>query len=216
MIKKASSAIAVVVCTLGVLAAIGYYVKSRAVQSERSIRYHPVTPLPELNECKSDSKECKLNWKALYNFRAKTNAFAISVNFSRKAYRVGEQMHLTVNAEKDGKVWILYVDPNDVVSQLVPNSEVKDNRIKAGVDRTFPGNGARWSIEAEPPIGNSIFAVIVTTEDAKPGDILAGTSTSIEHIFKQTNTKGLISAVGLVEKNTTWALVRKLVIVEAQ
>ena len=143
------------------------------------------------------------NWDALYKLDEKKADFDIKIKL-KKSYLLGDNMKLSVTSPKEGKLWIVYVDPNDKVSVMFPNKMAKDNSITANKALNIPSDDS-WAIEAVEPLGHSLIAFIVTTGDGELTDV-----------FKQSETKGISKALRLVEATPAWAMEKHVVEVKAK
>lgn len=143
------------------------------------------------------------NWDALYKLDEKKADFDIKIKL-KKSYSLGDNMELSVTSPKTGKLWIVYVDPNDKVSVMFPNEMAKNNSITANKSLSIPSDDS-WAIEAVEPIGQSLIAFIVTTGDGELADV-----------FKQAETKGISKALRLVEATPAWAMEKHVVEVKAK
>ena len=110
-------------------------------------------------------------WDALHNLETPENTFDVSVKGDGKA-AVGEELAFKVKSEKQGRLWVVQVDPDDHRTVLFPNDMASDNRIPAGETVYIPPKGAGWTIEATEPAGRSVIAFIVTTGDLDLYDVM--------------------------------------------
>jgi len=138
------------------------------------------------------------NWDALYKLDEKKSSFDIHIKL-KKSYLLGDEMTLSVTSPKEGKLWVVYVDPNDKVSLMYPNPMVTDNTIKASNKLTIPADNS-WAVEAVEPLGHSLIAFIVTTGD---GDLM--------DVFKSSESKGISKAIRLVEATPAWSMEKHVV-----
>lgn len=102
------------------------------------------------------------NWAALNALRAPGNSFPVSVR-GETNLKLGENLRFLVKSAKEGKLWVVQVDPKDRISILVPNSHLRDNKIPANKAIAIPSDGSAFSIQATEPKGKSILCFIVTT-----------------------------------------------------
>lgn len=138
------------------------------------------------------------NWDALYKLDEKKSSFDIRVKL-KKNYLLGDNMKLSVTSPKTGKLWVVYVDPNDKVSLMYPNPMAPDNTIKANKALSIPADDS-WSVEAVEPLGHSLIAFIVTTGN---GDLM--------DVFKESESKGISKAIRLVEATPAWSMEKHVV-----
>lgn len=81
-------------------------------------------------------------------------------------YTGGEEMKITLAANKDCYFKVYYVDAGNTMTLLYPNRRNKDNQLKANKERTIPESPMHFTIEA--PYGQE--NVIIYASD-KPFDI---------------------------------------------
>lgn len=135
-------------------------------------------------------------WDALNKLNPPDGAFDVSASGDTSA-RVGKDLFFKVKSEKNGRLWVVQVDPEDHMNLLFPNDQSEQNDIKAGETVNIPPEDANWAITADKPLGKSILAFIVTTGDGSISDIIAGE-------------KDLEKAVRLIKKSE-WSI-KKMVI----
>lgn len=138
------------------------------------------------------------NWDALHELSNEKAGFDVKVKL-KKSFMVGDEMKLSVTSPKDGKLWIVYVDPNDKVNVMFPNEFATDNSIKAKKALSLP-TSSDWAIEAFEPKGHSLVAFIVTTGN-----------TNLSDVFAQADTKGVSKALRLVRTQGEWAMEKHIV-----
>lgn len=132
------------------------------------------------------------NWDALNKVKLSKNSFGVKAKLKEK-YTVGDKLQFTVTSKKDGLLWIAKVDPDDKLEMLYPNAAVKDNKIKANRPLNIPSKDAKWSYQADKPVGKSVVVFIVTTGNTKIGEIL-------------NDKKDMSKALQLVDESTQWGL----------
>jgi hypothetical protein len=138
------------------------------------------------------------NWDALNQLNSEKAGFDVIVKL-KKSFMVGDEMQLSVTSPKDGKLWVIYVDPNDKVNMMFPNDFAQDNTIKAKKPIALP-TSADWAIEAFEPKGHSLIAFIVTTGD-----------TNLNDVFSQAESEGVSKALRLVRSQGDWAMEKHVV-----
>ena len=132
------------------------------------------------------------NWKQVHDLQSSDKSFTVQVN-SKKKLTVGDALELNVTSAKDGRLWIVKVDPDDQVDVLFPNSYSRDNSIKAYQPLTIPPRNSDYTIAAAEPAGHSTLACIVTTGPTELGDVFAnqGFSSKALTILKQSPEWGI-------------------------
>lgn len=136
------------------------------------------------------------NWDAVYRTNSPENKVKVAVT-SKEKIKVGDQMSFSVTSDKDGKLWVIQVDPDDKVTTLLPNSVEKGNDIKAKHPFRFPPAGANWSVQASKPAGKSIIAFIVTTGGSGLADAIAA--------------KDMAKSLAIVEQAPAWGIAKVVV-----
>jgi len=136
------------------------------------------------------------NWDALHKLEAPEDGFKVRIK-AKTSLEIGDKMTFKATAEKDGRLWIVQVDPDDNPSLIFPNEKMPDNKIKAFTTITVPPEDAAWSIAASEPSGKSIVGAIVTTGDLDLRDVFEG--------------KDMDKALRIVEDEPTWGLAKVVV-----
>lgn len=101
---------------------------------------------------------------------ARTRDIRVMPAFSRAAYRLGEEIRLSFQSERDAYLWVLDIGTSGKITVLFPNAWHQDNAIQGDRAYTIPGPeyGFKWLIE--PPTGIETIKAIFTSE---PIDLLA-------------------------------------------
>lgn len=99
--------------------------------------------------------------------------FLIRVDVDRadRVYYEGEPMTVSVTAEKDCYVYLLYYLADGSSLCLYPNRLAKDNLLKGKVPMTYPARGANFAFRTRPPYGEELLQVVATT---RPVDLFPG------------------------------------------
>ena len=105
----------------------------------------------------------KPNWSAVENLKSTSDQFQVTVTGQAKL-KLGDEMVFQVSSSQKGRLWMVQVDANDVVTFLFPNMPEQDNRILGNRPVKIPPAHADWVIEASEPRGKSLIAAVVTTE----------------------------------------------------
>ncbi len=111
------------------------------------------------------------NWAALNDLSPSRSSFSVEAR-TRSNYQLGEDLNFEVTSAKDGRLWVVRVDPDDEAVVLYPNAYTGDNTVWAGENVQIPPTGADWALEASEPLGESIVAFIVTTQDTNIEEVL--------------------------------------------
>lgn len=104
---------------------------------------------------------------------------SLGVRFSseKPTYRIGEQLHFLLSADREGYAYILHRQADGSLSLFLPNPVEPDSRLPAGVTRTFPNpeKEARWKgqygLVAEEPEGTDT-AYCLALPDPLPASLL--------------------------------------------
>ncbi len=86
----------------------------------------------------------------------------VAVDHPDRVYRGGEEMHVRVDTERSGYLYLLYCDAEGRMTSLFPNRVDQDNRIAAGVPVRIPGPGAPFRLRIAPPYGREVLKAIVS------------------------------------------------------
>ncbi len=123
------------------------------------------------NENKTEYVHVGPNWAKVHNLKPSDTTFSVKVE-GKGAMKVGETMHFTIESAKSGKLWVVQVDPTDVVTAIFPSSYQQDNAIVADEPLTFPPTDGGYELVAAEPLGKSTIAFIVTNGNTILGDAL--------------------------------------------
>jgi hypothetical protein len=104
------------------------------------------------------------NWAAVAELEPEGETFDLET-LGVTEYRLGDEMRFLATSARDGYLWIVQVGPDDSLSQLYPNDYSGDNRVRAGQITIVHPREAEWGLEAVDPVGKSIVAFVVTTDD---------------------------------------------------
>lgn len=142
------------------------------------------------------------NWDALQKLDTSTSKFKISGQID-KSYKLGDKINATITSTRSGKLWVVFVDPNDEVSMMFPNKIANDNNIEANKPITIPGDNPDWSIQAGEPAGQTIVSFIVTTGNVDLKDVLnSGKQSAMKEALK------------IVDTSDQWSIQTHIVSVE--
>jgi hypothetical protein len=111
------------------------------------------------------------NWAALNNLSPSRSSFSVNAR-THSSYQLGEDLNFQVTSARDGRLWVVRVDPDDEAVVIYPNAYTGDNTVLAGENVQIPPAGADWGLEASEPLGESIVAFIVTTENTDIEEVL--------------------------------------------
>ncbi|MEZ5471334.1 MAG: DUF4384 domain-containing protein [Marinicella sp.] len=142
------------------------------------------------------------NWDALQKLDTSSSKFSITSKI-KKSYQLGDQITASVKSDRSGKLWVVFVDPNDEVTLMFPNAKSPDNEIGAGKTIKLPEPDSGWAIQAGEPIGQTIVSFIVTTGDVDLFDVL---NSSTESTMNE--------ALTLVDTSDQWSIETHVVTVE--
>jgi hypothetical protein len=154
-----------------------------------------------LSACKNDDRSDTTyihvgeNWAAVNELSSSSHSFNIAIS-GQTDYKLGEDISLKVTSEKTGKLWAIYVDPDDKLGLLIPNDIEKDQSILTGQARNLPG--AEWDLKASEPLGESVIAFIVTTGTTDLMDVLG-------------NQKSASKAIQILTKDPEWAIAKTVI-----
>ena len=87
----------------------------------------------------------------------------VSVDHKDCKYAVGEKMAVTVTADHDCFLYLIYYGAGGQVGLLFPNRYQADNRVLANTRVTVPAEGSGFRIVAEPPCGDEVLQVVASS-----------------------------------------------------
>ena len=105
----------------------------------------------------------------------------LSLNHADRRYETGDQLVLTIVADRSCYLTILDIGTSGKVSVLLPNEYSGDNRLQAGEARRFPAPGRDgFQFTVTPPPGEERLVVIATTRPRQitPADLKRYPSTN--------------------------------------
>jgi hypothetical protein len=92
---------------------------------------------------------------------AQSTDFAVEATPAKDKLAIGrDRLSFTVKSARDGYVQVMVLGPDGSLTLLWPNTQSKNNRIKAGQTLTLPQ--ASWTLETSEPIGPEQFLVVVS------------------------------------------------------
>jgi|UPI00037EE65C hypothetical protein len=144
------------------------------------------------------------NWESLQQLQPGEGSFPVEVR-GPEHEAVGEKIEFSVRSQKSGSLWVVQVDPADEVSLVYPNAAAKQAPITADTWQQVPPADAAWTLEADEPLGTSIFAFIVTTGDTDISDILAQ---------GEGNKTAMSKAVRVVTEGGAWGMAKQVLKVQ--
>lgn len=88
----------------------------------------------------------------------------VDVNRGLRSYREGDPLSLTVAAEEDAYVYVLYKQADGQVFQIYPNASHTDNRLKARQAVQIPGSDDVFQWVVGGPFGTETIKVLASKE----------------------------------------------------
>jgi hypothetical protein len=86
---------------------------------------------------------------------------AVDVDNEQRSYKEGETMTVSVRAEKECYVYLMYYS-GDNATMLFPNEHVSDNKIPAHTTVRIPGEGDPFSFRTSAPFGHEVLHVVAS------------------------------------------------------
>lgn len=80
-------------------------------------------------------------------------------------YRVGEEIRISVRVDRDAFVYLYSLQPDDTVTQILPNRFDGENYLRSGQTKTYPPSGAGYVFNVEPPTGLSKVVAVASTRE---------------------------------------------------
>jgi outer membrane protein OmpA-like peptidoglycan-associated protein len=84
---------------------------------------------------------------------------------------IGEHVEYHFLAQSHSHVTVVHLDSHGVVTLIHPNGLGSGSVLTAGVERRFPDLDAKFSVEAEPPLGSEYVLVLATPVPISAGDL---------------------------------------------
>ncbi len=101
-------------------------------------------------------RESRSSWTLMEDLVAMAD-YKLQVRQNQKSYRIGEQIHLSVEVPKDGYLNIINIgEGEERATLLFPNRFVVDNFVHAGERVTLPGSAGHFKMMARPPVGDTL------------------------------------------------------------
>lgn len=92
----------------------------------------------------------------------------VAVDRADRTYRGGDELRVTVQSEREGYLYLFYLNASKQVSCLFPNRLQKDNKIPAAKVIAIPAADAKFRLRVAVPFGVEVLKAIVTL---KPLDV---------------------------------------------
>jgi len=136
--------------------------------------------------------------EGIYNERARF-VVRVDVDHKDRVYVDGDTLQATVQSERGGFLYLLYVNVEGKTTCLFPNRYQADNRIEAKQLVRVPGPGANFRIRIHKPVGREVLKAVVATKPLSAEELRVGTLA--EGVATPVSDKGVRDAT--VELNTT-------------
>jgi len=93
---------------------------------------------------------CRVRIRALVHplFPDSQGAIQVKAALSRTLLRAGEEVELQYQTNRDGYVYLFVIAADGSVTQLLPNSEIRDNKVHAGRNYLFPPLNSKIRLKA--------------------------------------------------------------------
>ena len=100
----------------------------------------------------------------LMSLRGTKERITLEVEPSQTVWHVGDLVRVRVTSPTDGRLTLVTVDADDVVTPLFP-TQGQDDRVEAGVTVEVPRSPAKVDLVTGPPLGDSRLIAIVRPMD---------------------------------------------------
>lgn len=87
------------------------------------------------------------------------------------SYTMGEEIRIGVRVDRDAYVYLFSLQPDDSVTQILPNRFDEDNFLEAGETRVYPPSGASYTFNVEPPAGLSKVVAVASTRELETREL---------------------------------------------
>src|SRR5262245_35839486 len=94
----------------------------------------------------------------------------VTVDNPERVYREGDEVLVTVRSERDGYLYLVYINAENKAKLIFPNQYQTDNRIMAGQPITIPDSKAAFRLRVQAPFGTEYLKAIVSTAEIKEVD----------------------------------------------
>ena len=91
-----------------------------------------------------------------------------------QTYKAGEKLKIHFKANKDGYIYLYYMDTSGQVTMLFPNGWNSKNQINANQVYTIPNDTMNFDIQVKPPFGTEKVKAIVSLQPIKDMDVKPG------------------------------------------
>jgi hypothetical protein len=111
--------------------------------------------------------------KPIYNMSIPDGTIEVTASLDKPAgsYRIGDDVHISVSADRAAYITIINVGTSGKTTVLFPNSQSQYNRVRPGQVLTIPSPNASWGIQAQGPRGIEVIKVFASTS---PRSMFAG------------------------------------------
>lgn len=82
------------------------------------------------------------------------------------AYQAGDLVTVSVQAEADAYLYLLYHQADGSTLLLYPNEAARENRVPAGTRVRVPAEGSSFRFRIQPPFGDEVLQILATREPA--------------------------------------------------
>jgi hypothetical protein len=88
---------------------------------------------------------------------------ALTVSTSKRSYRIGEEVEITVDVPMEGFLNIVSIDSQDSSTVLFPNQYQSENRVEKG-PLTIPTSAMKFVLPAQEPAGPTLVAAFLSQQ----------------------------------------------------
>lgn len=85
-----------------------------------------------------------------------------------QTFRKNDVISFLLSLDRDAYITAIYVDANNNLYQIIPNSLQQDNFYKANLFIPIPPNNAAYSFKVEPPYGEETLWVFASDNETLP------------------------------------------------
>lgn len=123
---------------------------------------------------------------------------------SEPEYAVGDPIEIGVSVARDAYVYLFSLEPDGVVTRILPNPYEADAFMRAGETRIFPSVDAAYRFTVDPPLGTSYVVALASRRPLDTSE-LARAQSSAAFATSRLGEAGFRAAFGVVVEPLPYA-----------
>jgi len=138
--------------------AVGTFVRSHTIVSNSQLaddliltQVRGTVDRLELLQEERTATGCRVRIKALISptYPDSREAIQIKAALTRSELRAGDEIAIQYQLNRDGYVYLFVIAADNSVTQLLPNSELRENKVRAGEQQQFPPQAGTLRLKAQ-------------------------------------------------------------------